>query len=63
MKDIREDDSPLPNQTTRRPEPMPVRGTIIGVPWNEARAWLQTWGRGRKVAPPKPRPITDQSRG
>ncbi len=46
----------MPVQTPRA-EPTLVTGPIIGIPWAEVRIWMQTWGTGKKVSPPKPRRI------
>jgi hypothetical protein len=31
--------------------------TREGVPWDEVRAWMQSWGTGRELPPPKPRKL------
>jgi hypothetical protein len=31
--------------------------TREGVPWDEVRAWMQSWGTGNELAPPKPRKL------
>jgi hypothetical protein len=28
-----------------------------GVPWEEVRAWMQSWGTGSELPPPKPRKL------
>jgi predicted transcriptional regulator len=28
-----------------------------GVPWNEVRAWMQSWGTPEELPPPKPRKL------
>ena len=31
--------------------------TREGVPWEEVRAWMQSWGTGSELPPPKPRKL------
>ncbi len=31
--------------------------TREGVPWEEVRAWMQSWGTGGELPPPKPRKL------
>jgi hypothetical protein len=31
--------------------------TRTGVPWDEVKAWMQSWGTPRELAPPKPRKL------
>ena len=31
--------------------------TREGVPWNEVKAWMQSWGKPNELPPPKPRKL------
>jgi hypothetical protein len=31
--------------------------TRMGVPWDEVKAWLQSWGTEKKIPPPRPRKL------
>jgi hypothetical protein len=33
------------------------RGTRMGVPWDDAKAWLASWGTPRELPRPKPRKL------
>ena len=33
------------------------RRTRKGVPWNEVKAWMQSWGGAHELPPPKPRKL------
>jgi predicted transcriptional regulator len=30
----------------------------LGVPWDEVRAWMESWGTANELPPPQPRKIT-----
>jgi hypothetical protein len=31
--------------------------TRMGVPWDEVKAWMQSWGKPNELPPPKPRKV------
>jgi predicted transcriptional regulator len=31
--------------------------TRMGVPWDEVKAWMESWGTANELPPPKPRKV------